>query len=350
MADKKTNPFMNMLGHVAMGIGGGLTGHDYLGTFYKWKEAQEEKEKTDWEEEYYKSAALGEGYEPPNRGVVPSTAVSQIAPPVMPSVNRVGAVPSVAEGASQAFQDYLGKPQLKPQFGAIGKKYAGYDPLEITAPQETTKRQIEFMSDVGKSKITNKTNLNLVAGNMFDLSNWLTKAYKEGGAGSKYKAFAANLAREGWLPEGMSEKFASSAAVFGKRFEIIGKMFPMITQQLGKEGSVRLIESIFSRIGKTIPDLHTAPKLAVKEMEATVESMYRISRALEQVDLSGYNLKNSAQMKSFIDDIAKVTNELEVTGEERKLLNRLKSKSTEPIRDYIKGRDTKSLKDKYGLD
>ena len=42
---KKTNPIINMLSHIAMGIGGGLTGQDYLGTFYKWKEKQADEEK-----------------------------------------------------------------------------------------------------------------------------------------------------------------------------------------------------------------------------------------------------------------------------------------------------------------
>jgi len=111
-----------------------------------------------------------------------------------------------------------------------------------------------------------------------------------------------------------------------------------------------LIESIFSKIGKTLPDLFTAPKLASTEMEATVESMYRISRALEQTDINGYNLKDKDGINNFVNDISKITQDIEITGEEKKLLDDLKNKATEPIRGYIKRRDTGNLKSKYGLE
>ena len=237
---------------------------------------------------------------------------------------------------------------LSPMFGTEAKKYLGQTPeskitqdIYSTSEKEKVKAMVGMDKDISKSKLSNKYNLKLISGNMYDLSNWLVKAYKEGGGGNRLKSMTAGIAREGLLPEKIAERYANSAANYGKRFEIIGKMFPMLTQQLGKAGSVRLIQSVFEKISRTLPDLYTAPKLAVKEMEASVESMYRISRALEQINLSKYNLKNKNQQKMFIKDMADLTNQIEITGEEKKVLNGLKAKATEPIRQYVQQRDSK---------
>jgi len=122
---KKKNPIISMLSHVAMGIGGGLTGQDYLGTFYKWKESEAEKEKTDWEEEYYKSAALGGDYKAPSQGVITSP------PTDLSPQNRD--ISTIAQDAPRAFADFqrAGQPELKPEFGTMGKKFAGLDPREM---------------------------------------------------------------------------------------------------------------------------------------------------------------------------------------------------------------------------
>jgi len=126
MADKKKNPIVDMLSHIAMGIGGGLTGQDYLGTFYKWKEAEAEKEKTDWEEEYYKRSALGADYQSPLQGTVPSA----VTPPTdLAPMGRE--VSTIAEGAPRAFTDFQKRPQLKPEHGSVAGKFAGYDPIEM---------------------------------------------------------------------------------------------------------------------------------------------------------------------------------------------------------------------------
>jgi hypothetical protein len=197
----------------------------------------------------------------------------------------------------------------------------------------------KLKSGVEQSKSVSEYNLSLVSENMNDMASVLADAYREGGAGNKLKSSISSAARGGWLPERTAELYPQSAAFPGKKFEIISKAFPMLTQQIGKEGSVRLIESIFSKFGQSLPGTETAPKLAVSEMQATIMSMYRVRRAMENINMDAFDLNTDAGKNSFANKVVSIANNIEIKGEEKEALDLLTQKALKPLTDYIAERD-----------
>jgi len=127
MAEKKTNPIVSMLSHIAMGIGGGLTGQDYLGTFYKWKESQKEKEPSDFDK-YMQALTAERGGE---QGIVGGTGELSDSIQMQDLTPQNRDVATLAQEGARDFEDFrrTGRPQLKREFGTEGKAYAGYDPI-----------------------------------------------------------------------------------------------------------------------------------------------------------------------------------------------------------------------------
>jgi hypothetical protein len=187
--------------------------------------------------------------------------------------------------------------------------------------------------DTEASKKTSSYNLDLVAQNVYDLGNLMTKSWDEGGAGNALKKVGTQLASKG-VVIGDPMTYKSSAAIIGKRVEFVSKMMPMLTQQIGKEGSVRLVESIFNKLGQTIPDESTPPELAREQMYQSLLSAYRTRRALEQMDLSGIKDMSKGEFDSFAADVANRTNAIEMTGEEQKSFENMASKALAPIDKY----------------
>ena len=198
------------------------------------------------------------------------------------------------------------------------------------------KKSTKDIRALNKSRERSAMNLDLVAGTARDLSEWLRIGYETGGAGDKYKAWMTERTAEGWFPEwtGFPEKYGRTTAVAGKRIEMIMKMFPMLTQQLEKEGSIRLVQSVLEGIGKSIPELHTPPQGARPQLESTIESMFRINRASDSIDFSGLDKKNP---QGYIDRINKIANSIDLTPEEYEGLKAIKSSALKPIDEYLSG-------------
>lgn len=192
---------------------------------------------------------------------------------------------------------------------------------------------IKQEGDIEASKKTSSYNLDLVAQNVYDLGNLMVKSWDEGGAGDAVKKIKTQLASKG-IVIGSQDQYKSSAAVIGKRVEFVSKMMPMLTQQIGKEGSVRLVESIFSKLGQTIPDEATPPKLAREQMYQSLLSAYRTRRALEQTDLKGIKNYSPEQFNAFAADVANRTSQIELTGDERLAFENMASKSLAPLDKY----------------
>jgi len=221
-----------------------------------------------------------------------------------------------------------------------GYEIMGYDQkgnpmIRKIQPSALQKETAKTQAKIQQSKITSQYNLNLTTEATRDLSDWLVKGYREGGAGTRYGAAATKVAAGGWLPPKAASKFAASGAIVGKRNEVLMKMFPMLTQQIGKEGSVRLIESVISRIGQTLPDTHTPPALARTQLASTIQSLYRISRAIENLDLSQLNDKN---ISSFSELITQETMRMPIEQDEQAILDNLTDTALEPLDDYLGNR------------
>lgn len=261
--------------------------------------------------------------------------------------NKMSASPRIASGIQQQ-----GAMQLPPVSGndILMNKQLGFksDPMiqrdiaaKIAEKQATNpidvegdiaKKSAEYKQKVEESKQTSSYNYGLVVGNLKDYSQRLADAYREGGAGNKFKALRTEQYAEGNIGDFLG-KYPKSTGISGKHFEIVAKAFPMITQQIGKEGSVRLIESIFKKFGGTIPQLKTPPDAAIPMQAATIESMFRIQKAFDNIDLSSFDLKGNK--KEFVDYVTSTMNNVEFTPEERVILDKTIQEVTAPIEQYL---------------
>jgi hypothetical protein len=222
------------------------------------------------------------------------------------------------------------------------------DPIQEQQKRSATK-DTDMMSKVNESKLTSRTNLGLVAENLYDLNNLLVEGYKEGGVGNKVRASKTKLAMGGWMPMDMADEYAKSSAIPGKRVEIVSKMMPMLTQQIGKQGSVRLVESIFEKLGQSLPGLETSPKQAKEQSEASLMSMYRVIRSLEKVDLNNYKLRTEEGKQSFIDDVAEIASNINLSDKEMEEYENLRSVVSKPIDEYINSRSGNKAQTKSGI-
>lgn len=286
---------------------------------------------------YYNNRGLNRGRQP-SGGIVP--------PEIQPENIPAPQVQPLSGSGQQAFEQFRTQkdpfrfvPQGAPP-NLSQKIVEDTIKSDIDVEEAGAKEAIKTKQQVKESQLSSQFNLNLVTENMYDLSELLASAYQEGGAGNALSAMATEAAIRGFLPEGMAEKYSKASAVPGKKVEIISKMFPTLTQQIGKEGSVRLVESVFEKLGRSLPGLQTAPKLALEQMDASIQTMYRINRALESINLDEFDLETRAGEENFSERVARQATQVKITGEEREQLNKLKEQSLKPLRDYIKNRDS----------
>lgn len=287
-----------------------------------------------------REAASMLGYNPDE--LFPGTKIPSISTNISPAISTQPMEKPVFGGGVQ--------PPTQPTFGGQPKltvksyeqKMGRLQPKDIidiegVAQEEIGKKKAEFVADLSKSKATNLYNLNLVADSARDLSQWLVEGYKEGGAGNIYKAGLTSVAAKGFLPEDMASKFSKSGSIVGKRTEMLMKMFPLLTQQLGKEGSIRLIESVLARIGQTLPDTFTPPAMAREQMAGTLQSLYRVQRAMETIDLSQVDFSNPNNLDNFSKQVAYQSSRIPIVGEEMEVLKGMINTAVEPLNDYIGG-------------
>ncbi len=217
---------------------------------------------------------------------------------------------------------------------------------QLAAQGKFGNKSADLQADVNQSALTSQYNLNLSAESLHDYSKLLAQAWREGGAGNIIKGSATKLAMKG-LPIGGGEKYKASGALPGKLVEIVSKTFPMLTQQIGKEGSVRLIESVFSKLGSSYPNENTPPEMAPEQIRQSLLSMYRINRALEGMDISKFDLTKKDAEGAFAARIAKEVGNIEFSPEEQKTFDALANKVLEPINAQLElNRRAKLKKDK----
>jgi len=213
--------------------------------------------------------------------------------------------------------------------------------------KKAAEQDIKSKGEVEASKRTSGYNLDLVAQNVYDLGDVLTKSWEEGGAGDLLKKGLTKAAQKG-VVIGDAKTYKSSGALIGKRVELVAKMLPMLTQQIGKEGSVRLVESVFTKLGQTIPDEATPPELAKEQMRQSLLSMYRTRRALEQIDTSSLRGMSREQLDVFADEIAMKTAQIQMSPEEQKAFDDFANKALQPLNKYyMKKGMTHMIKDEY---
>jgi len=274
------------------------------------------------------------------------------------TVTQVGEVPKGADvrNVTPSFDDMfpgMPKSQENIQAGELdpvsqiqipeGMEISGYDykygkmipKFKKRVPTEEEKGRIKIETEMRKSKLSSQHNLQVTSEVANDLTKRLVAGYVKGGAGDIYQAAITKIVGKGIIPKQFSEhtkQYAEAGTIVGKRTEMLLKMFPMLTQQLGKPGSIRLIQSIIDRVGQTLPDTNTPQNLAYEQLYSTLKSMYRISRAVTMLDLKQLN---PATQDSFTDIIVDATTRVELGEEEEMAMNKLIGEALKPLGKHL---------------
>jgi hypothetical protein len=263
--------------------------------------------------------------------------------------------PAMGGGYQSSVSQYANDPIMGSAYAAtIGAKPSAVDQAQFDIAAKTDeqrslipgkvaeKEQIasaDLRNDALKTEITSDYNLSLVAGAMLPLTQTLVDAYKEGGAGNKFKSIITDLADQGWLGEKAAEKKTASTAYDGKTTEVLLKMMPIMSSQYGKEGSTRILQGVFDRLGRTLPDLGTAPKNAREKLSNTLDTLYGVTRAVSLIDLSKFDVNNEKDINRLADKIATIAREVDITGTEKEAYDGLKNTVLAPLDDFITNRD-----------
>ena len=120
----------------------------------------------------------------------------------------------------------------------------------------------------------------------------------------------------------------------------------MLTQQIGKEGSVRLIESVFTKLGSSYPNAKTPPELAPEQMKQSLLSMYRINRAMANLNINDFNLTKESGKKDFMSRVMAEIKDIEFSPEEQKTFDALSNKVLAPINASLELRRRQKLAEK----
>lgn len=254
-------------------------------------------------------------------------------------VGQVNRVP-VQDGGIQPPQGQIGMTGLDvtPTGGTLKYGQTPESKYQFDIMKNIKGKNVDMRSKLEMTRLSNTYNLNLVGAAARDASDLLVEAYLEGGAGDRLKSTKTFLAAKGWLGEA-GENYDAAGTYMGKRGELILKMFPMFTQQLGKEGSIRLIVSVLDLIGVTIPDLYTPDKMARRQYEGTLNSLYEVRRALDNINLDEYDLTQPGKKKDFRDAVREETSKLQLTSEDSQLRSEFVNQSLVGLDEYLRNKD-----------
>ena len=241
----------------------------------------------------------------------------------------------------------------KAQIG-IAKKKAE---VSIKGEEKIATKKGEFIGGAEIEPFKASFNMELVANAFSGASAEHADAYRQGGVGDIGKSIMSALRlRMGGV---QAEALSAVQATPGKYTEALLKMMPILTQQVGKEGTIRIIQGVFEKMGETIPtfeaisllDPHKAipAKTARRMMANTLDSLLRFTRATEflQADI-GLLKKQEGEMDTtyqqrldaFTERLARVSSRIQFSPEEKQAAKQFIDNSLKPIDDYILERDT----------
>lgn len=162
--------------------------------------------------------------------------------------------------------------------------------LQIDAIKEQLKldakqadRFNESVSKISTGIRTSDRNVVTIAGAINDLARTYADGIEEGGLGSLVGRGKTEIAKR--VGGELSDQVPASLAFDGKKVEVIARMMPLLTQQGEKEGSVRLVESVFRKLSETLPSAQTGPVAGANMMMESIRNAVRFAMAIDQGDL-----------------------------------------------------------------
>lgn len=182
--------------------------------------------------------------------------------------------------------------------------------------------------------------MGMVSGSLQELAKTYSDAVEEGGVGNRLNMMKSGIAN--WMGGAPAEQFSATSAFPGQKTEVIARMMPLLTQQGDKPGSVRLVQTVFDKLEKTLPDESTPPKNARRMMEQTIRNMYRFSRASQMMSDMGVTDENwdqySDQEKTMLSNqLQNLANSISLNQDEESQVNELIGSALSPIDRLIGG-------------
>lgn len=264
--------------------------------------------------------------------------------------------PTAYKSPMQQFQSAMGGGTTAPRTGAVGMpstgpagRQAGGMRMESAtmgpSGMSMTYKRMTPTAGEEKARLASKRgkemalgNVELVSGALRELAQTYADGYKEGGMGSLPKAAMSGVAQ--WWGGAPGDIFPAAAAFEGQKTEVIGRMMPLLTQQGDKPGSVRLVQTIFAKLEKTLPRARTGPKSAKSMMTKSIKNMYRFARAAQVLGLNNEAIESMSDnaLDAVSTKVANLANRITITGEEEGALNSLLEQALSPIDALIGGR------------
>lgn len=166
-------------------------------------------------------------------------------------------------------------------------------------------------ADADKSVARDAQQLQLLGDSFKDNYSWYKEAKATGLAGNVYKKMMADAIIGGKIDEnwaikaGVSPQGIQNAASFvANRNEIITKMQPILTQQFGERGSIRVMESLLNMAAQEVPGLEAGENVYKGKVKGTLKTLFRFAIAGDKYAerFKKSNLDNASQKD--IDNMA----------------------------------------------
>ena len=170
------------------------------------------------------------------------------------------------------------------------------------------------------------------------LAEQWAKAYEEGGVGNAAKDYISKAAIR--LGGPLGDKYRATSALPGRKTEMMIKMMPILTQQGDKEGSVRLVQTIFERLGDTLPKGYSGIGSARDQLATTVENMFGYAKAFYDSGITKKQIDDmsDSELNAFVDILNQSAQRMAFSPEEQQAMNNVMNTALEPI-DKIMNKD-----------
>lgn len=197
-------------------------------------------------------------------------------------LNSVGQSDNVATSASMEYKPFVGMVPSKVDIQNVpaqariagAKSYAEKSAAAQQGAQETESRDIQQLA--------------MVKNAIKPLVDSYEDVYNKGFAGDIYGsglAKNADFLPQNFLGMNIQKSFVppevqkSTGQFLANKNELVTKLQPLLSQQFGKEGSARIMESLINMSKQEIGDLNTPRDQFHGQITGTLSSLYRIAKA-----------------------------------------------------------------------
>lgn len=181
--------------------------------------------------------------------------------------------------------------EFQPYVGMIPKSIKTQNPqaeASLASAKTFGSKQAEQMMGAQESESRDIQQLGMVKNALKPLVDSYNQVYdkKVLGMGAAGDAYGSNIVKNSkFVPRGLQDKIVGSdvqqaaGQFLSNKNEIITKLQPLLSQQFGKEGSSRIMESLVHMSQQEIGDLDTPKDQFYGQISGTISSLYRIAKA-----------------------------------------------------------------------